>query len=121
VANDDRNSDQQPPTGDPSLRYTAGGPSPLTDVDRAALNAPKSRWNESDAPAAGDPVSEEEKRGLSLLGGSTVRDGALGGVSDPVRDGTGGPNRTRDIDVQPGGPRTRPERLDNPDETDAEG
>jgi hypothetical protein len=116
----DRDSEQQPPTGDPSLRYVAGGPSPLNDIDRAALNAPKSKWTEDDAPAAGDPVSDLEKRGLNLFGNSSVRDGALGGPSD-ARDGTGGPvDRTRDVDVPPGGPRVSPERLDNANETETE-
>jgi hypothetical protein len=103
MANDDRDSRMQPPTGDPSHSNRAGGPSPLTDVDRAALSAEKSGWNESDAPAAGDPVSDEEKRGLSILGGSSIRDGAIGGVSDPVRDGTGGPPERPGEGVGPGG------------------
>jgi len=80
------------------------GPSHLTDVDRMALEGPKSEWQEANAPAAGDPVSEDELRGLSLLGGSSVRDGALPGVSDPMRDGTGGPHE-RPSDAVGAGPR----------------
>ena len=79
------------------------GPSYLSDVDREALSGPKSEWQEASAPAAGDPVSDDELRGLSLLGGSSFRDGALPGVSDPVRDGTGGPHERPDEGVGPGG------------------
>lgn len=35
--------------------------------------------------------SPEEAAGLSILGPSNVRGGAIGGVSDPVRDGSAGP------------------------------
>jgi hypothetical protein len=46
-----------------------------------ALRDPKSQWNETDAPAAGDPMSEDERRGHDLLGRSGVRDDAVSGVS----------------------------------------
>jgi hypothetical protein len=118
MASDDRNDKMQPPTGDPSHSTRFGGPSPLTDVDRDALSAPKSEWMESTAAAAGDPVSDEEKRGLSILGGSSIRDGAVGGVSDPIRDGSGGPQERPEEGVRPG-PRTSPERLDNADGTES--
>jgi hypothetical protein len=68
-----------------------GGASPLTDVDRMALDGPKSKWVESTSPAAGDPLSEDELDGLTLLGHSSLRDDAVPGVSDPIRDGSGGP------------------------------
>ena len=79
------------------------GPSPLTDVDRLALGDAKSEWQERSAPAAGDPLTAAELDGLSLLGGSDIRDGAIGGVSDPIRDGSGGPRERPDEDIVLGG------------------
>jgi hypothetical protein len=89
------------------------GPSGLTDVDRDALAGPKSEWQEASAPAAGDPVSEDELRGLSLLGGSSVRGGALPGVSDPVRDGTGGPHERPGEAMGAGGQRRNPPLVED--------
>mgnify|MGYP006951352959 CR=1 FL=1 len=83
------------------------GPSPLTDVDRMALGGAKSEWQERSAPAAGDPLSAAELDGLSLLGGSDIREGAIGGVSDPIRDGTGGPRERPDEGITPGGKGTQ--------------
>jgi hypothetical protein len=83
------------------------GPSPLTDVDRMALGDAKSEWQERTAPAAGDPLSAAELDGLSLLGGSDIRDGAIGGVSDPIRDGSGGPRERPDEGIAPGGKGTQ--------------
>jgi hypothetical protein len=50
----------------------------------------KTSWQDSTSPAADDPVTDNEKNGLSILGGSNIRDGAIGGVSDPV-PGSGAP------------------------------
>jgi hypothetical protein len=65
-----------------------------------ARRGPKSQWVEADAPAAGDPVSEDERRGLDLLGRSSVRDEAIPGVSglnenldDAARAGGSGAER----------------------------
>ena len=53
------------------------------EIDRIAREGGKSEWQERSAPAAGDPVSDEEKRGLNILAQSDPRgDGALQGVSD---------------------------------------
>lgn len=52
------------------------------EIDRMALEGEKSEWQERSAPAAGDPVSDDEKRGLNILAQSDPRgDGALEGVS----------------------------------------
>ncbi|MFL5577047.1 MAG: hypothetical protein ACJ79S_13865 [Gemmatimonadaceae bacterium] len=75
------------------------GPSYISDVDRMAMSGEKTEWQERTAPAAGDPVSEEELEGLSILGGSDVREGAIPGVSDPIRDGSGGPQERPDPDA----------------------
>ena len=91
---DDRQRDIEQHTGRPApgRSHVAGGPSPLGDVDEMALRAPKSEWQERNAPAAGDAPTDAELNGLSLLGGSDPRgNNALGGVSDPVRDGSAGP------------------------------
>ena len=54
------------------------------EIDRLALDGTKSAWPERTAPAATDPVSDDERRGLNVLGQSDPRgDGAIGGVSDP--------------------------------------
>src|SRR3954462_11423562 len=56
----------------------------------------KSKWVESTAPSADDPMSEEEMQGHNLLGNSSLRGGAIPGVSDPVRDGHGAPGERPD-------------------------
>lgn len=53
------------------------------EIDRMAREGGKTEWQERSAPAAGDPVSDDEKRGLNVLGQSDPRgDGALYGASD---------------------------------------
>ena len=103
---DDRQRDIEQHTGRPApdRAHVAGGPSPLTEVDEMALHAPKSEWQERNAPAAGDPASEAELNGLSLLGGSDARGGgSIPGVSDPVRDGSAGPRERADAGINPAG------------------
>jgi hypothetical protein len=56
----------------------------------------KSKWVESTAPSADDPMSPEEMQGHNLLGNSSLRGGAIAGVSDPVRDGHGAPGERPD-------------------------
>lgn len=53
------------------------------EVDRLALREPKSEWQERSEPAAGDPMTEAELRGIDLLGRASVRDGAIEGVGEP--------------------------------------
>ena len=54
------------------------------EIDRMALDGTKSAYQERTAPAASDPVSDDERRGLNVLGQNDPRgDGAIGGVSDP--------------------------------------
>lgn len=54
------------------------------EIDRMAREAPKSEWMERSSPAAGDPVSDDEKRGLNIIAQNDPRgDGAINGVSDP--------------------------------------
>jgi hypothetical protein len=71
----------------------------------------KSKWVESSAPSADDPMSPEEMQGHNLLGNSSLRGGAIAGVSDPVRDGHGAPGERPD-DVASGS-RTNPPQLDD--------
>lgn len=53
------------------------------EIDRMALEGGKSQWQERSAPAAGDPVSDAEKKGLNVLGQSDPRgDGAIAGAAD---------------------------------------
>ena len=96
MANADQGSRPDPSSEAPEHRNRAGGPSPGNEIDEMALRGPKSEWQERTAPAAGDPVSEDELKGLSILGGSSIREGALPGVSDPVRDGSAGPHERPD-------------------------
>ena len=70
----------------------------------------KSKWVESTAPSADEPMSPEEMQGHNLLGNSSLRGGAIAGVSDPVRDGHGAPGERPD-DVAPGS-RTNPPELE---------
>lgn len=72
----------------------------------------KSKWVESTAPAADDPISPEEMQGHNLLGNASLRGGAIAGVSDPVRDGHGAPGERPD-DVKYDGPRLNPSELDD--------
>jgi hypothetical protein len=53
------------------------------DIDREALREPRSDWQERSEPAAGGQMTPEELRGMDLLGRSSVRDGAIEGVSEP--------------------------------------
>jgi hypothetical protein len=71
----------------------------------------KSKWVESTAPAADDPISPEEMQGHNLLGNASLRGGAIAGVSDPVRDGHGAPGERPD-DVKYVGPRLNPPEVD---------
>ncbi len=72
----------------------------------------KSEWAGRNDPAATDPVSDDEKRGLNLLGGNSLRDGALHGVSDPVRDGgSGAPHESPRNELRADGPRRSPEEV----------
>jgi len=99
----ERKGVRDPKREDPSQARRMGGPSPLDERDEAALQGHKSKWQEANAPAAGDPVSEDELNGLSLLGGSSLRGGALPGVSDPFRDGSGSPKERPDEGIRQGG------------------
>ena len=53
------------------------------EIDRLALDGSKSAYQERTAPAASDPVSDDERRGLNVMGQSDPRgDGSVNGVSD---------------------------------------
>jgi hypothetical protein len=73
----------------------------------------KSKWVESTAPSADDPISPEEMQGHNLLGNSSLRGGAIAGVSDPVRDGHGAPGERPD-DIHEGSRINPPELEDIP-------
>ena len=88
-----RQGDPNTPADDsPRRRTSAPNEEPGTEGGRGN----RSKWQERTAPAADDPVSEDELKGLSILGGSSIRDGAIPGVSDPVRDGRAGPHERAD-------------------------
>jgi hypothetical protein len=80
------------------------------DSDPESRRGWKSQWVETNAPRADDPLSDEEKQGHNLLGNSSLRDGAIPGVSDPVRDGHAAPGERPD-DIPIG-------RRENPPEED---
>jgi hypothetical protein len=78
-----------------------------SERDQSAASNEKTEWIGSADSAAYDPPTEEEKRGASILGGSSIRDGAIPGVSDPVRDGRAGPHeRADDLSSAQGGRRS---------------
>jgi hypothetical protein len=52
------------------------------EIDHLAMRGPKSVWQESSEPAAGDPPTREELAGIDLLGRNSVRGGAIEGVSE---------------------------------------
>lgn len=106
MANNDEGM-RDPKRGEPSQSRPAGGPSPLDERDEITMSGHKSPWQEANSPAAGDPMTADEKNGLSLLGGSSVRGGAIAGVSDPVRDGSGAPRARPDEGIRQGGPGGR--------------
>jgi hypothetical protein len=115
---DDKQRDVEQHTGRPAPEHArvARGPSPLDEQDQAALEGGKSESQERNAPAAGDPATRAELDGLSLLGGSDPRgDGAIAGVSDPVRDGSGGPRERagEEIQVAGGGGRQNPPLMED--------
>jgi hypothetical protein len=89
-------------------RRPAGAPHP----EGESHHGWKSKWVESTAASADDPISAEEMQGHTLLGNASLRGGAIAGVSDPVRDGHGAPGERPD-DVRLAGPRINPPELDD--------
>ena len=58
------------------------------EIDRLAREAPKSEWQERTAPAAGDPMTDDERRAHDIVAQPDPRgDGSIAGVSDDA----GGP------------------------------
>ena len=77
AAKSDRNDDSLAPRHDPA-RFRDED-----EIDRLAREGGKTEWQERSAPAAGDPVSDDERRGLNIIAQSDPRgDGAINGVSD---------------------------------------
>jgi hypothetical protein len=118
ASSDDKQRDLEQHTGRPAPEraHVARGPSPLDEQDQAALAGGKSARQERNAPAAGDPATKAELDGLSLLGGSDPRgDGAINGVSEPVRDGSGGPRERpgEEIRAAGGGGRQNPPLMED--------
>ena len=98
--------------GDPNTPADdATGPRAHNEGEGGATRGSKSEWQERSSPAADDPVSDEERAGLSVLGGSSLRGGAIPGVSDPVRDGRAGPHERAD-DIGTGVRKNPPELPD---------
>ena len=51
-----------------------------------ARSGGKTEWQERTAPDAGEPVSDDERRGLNMLAQSDPRgDGSIAGTSEPNR------------------------------------
>lgn len=87
------------------------------EIDEMALHGPKSKWQEADAPAAGDPVSDEEKRGMDLLGRASVRGGAIAGVGEASAES----GIDRPSAAEPEGPRTNPPLREETGDTGSTG
>ncbi|MGH7652365.1 MAG: hypothetical protein ACREMS_11065 [Gemmatimonadaceae bacterium] len=97
------------PNDDPGNDQPQGKNRP--NQDSASRRGWKSKWVESTAASADDPMSPEEMQGHNLLGNSSLRDGAIRGVSDPARDGHGAPGeQPADVTV---GPRVNPPGRDD--------
>ena len=57
------------------------------DIDRMALDGEKTEWQERTQPAAGDPVTDDERRALNIVAQNDPRGGdSIEGVSDPKRE-----------------------------------
>ena len=85
------------------------------EIDRMAREGGKTEWQERSAPAAGDPVSDDEKRGLNVLGLSDPRgDGSLHGVGDA---NPGDVPRPDPVTAPRDGVRRNPPADDSLDET----
>ena len=57
------------------------------EMDRLAREGGKSEWVQGSDSAAGDPMTDDERRGLNVLAQSDPRgDGSIEGVSDPKAD-----------------------------------
>lgn len=81
------------------------------EIDRIALDGTRSAWQERTAPAAGDPVSDDERRGLNVMGQNDPRgDGAINGVSDA---NAGDVRAAAPIVAPPDGVRRNPPQLDD--------
>lgn len=87
------------------------------EIDEMALHGPKSKWQEADAPAAGDPVSEDEKRGMDLLGCASVRGGAIAGVGEASAES----GIDRPTTAESDGPRTNPPMREDTGDTGSTG
>ena len=84
----------------------------LREIERMALDAEKSEWQERSAPAAGDPLGDDEKRGLNILAQSDPRgDGALEGVSARKADDL--PNTPALDEGTAGGERRNPPLVED--------
>ena len=70
----------------------------------------KSEWIGSADSAAYDAPTEQELQGLNVLGGASIRDGAIDGVSDPVLDGGAAPHQRPDP-AAGRGPRKSPDLI----------
>ena len=81
------------------------------EIDRMALDGSKSAYQERTAPAASDPVSDDERRGLNVLGQSDPRgDGSINGVSDANE---GDVAAAAPITAVPGAPRVNPPLIED--------
>ena len=81
------------------------------EIDRMALDGTKSAYQERTAPAASDPVSDDERRGLNVLAQSDPRgDGSINGVSDPNE---GDVAAAAPINAPTGAPRVNPPLVED--------
>ncbi len=87
MANDERNERTGSDDG-----VHGDAPAQQRDARAEAPRGGRTEWQERTQPTASDAPTEDELRALSILGGHSVRDGAIEGVSDPVRDGSAGPD-----------------------------
>ena len=96
-------SEQQPPAQSRRDRER--------EIDRLALDGTKSDYQERTAPAASDPVSDDERRGLNLIGKNDPRgDGSLSGVGDYDANDV---HTAEPITARPGEHRVSPPVVDD--------
>ena len=73
----------------------------------------KSEWLTSRDRGAYEPVTEEEMKGLRPLGESSVREGAINGVSDANRGADASLQQRPDDSMRGRGDRRKPEQVEH--------
>lgn len=83
------------------------------EMERRALQEPNSEWQAASDPPLDAPMSEDELRGIDLLGRASVRDGAIQGVGEPSEESGIDPPRSDEELSRRSAHRTNPPLSDD--------